>query len=167
MSKPKIIIFDLLTALLDSWTAWNAAAGSEDTGLRWRLRYLDITFECGEYQPYEQQIATAAREAGLPQTAADALIQDYGQIKPWPEVPRVLQKLRERGYALGVITNCSRNLGHLAASSCEVPFDAVLTAEEGQSFLPPTNDLDGHTVFIVGVTETCKQRSQTVDLPLS
>lgn len=133
MSKPKVIIFDLLTALLDSWSVWNAAAGSAETGLRWRLRYLDITFDCGEYQPYEEQIARAAREVGLPQSAADTLIQEYDKIKPWPEVPRVLRKLRERGYVLGVITNCSKNLGHRAAKRCDVPFDAVLTAEEGKS----------------------------------
>lgn len=146
MSQPKVIIFDLLTALLDSWTAWNAAAGSADTGLRWRLRYLDVTFGCGEYQPYEELIARAAKEAGLPQSAADTLIQEYDKIKPWPEVPGFLRKLRERGYALGVITNCSKNLGHLAARRCEVPFDTVLTAEEGKS-LPFTENLDSHLVF--------------------
>lgn len=24
---PRVVLFDLLTALLDSWTVWNAAAG--------------------------------------------------------------------------------------------------------------------------------------------
>ena len=30
------VVFDLLTALLDSWTLWNAVAGSEEAGMRWR-----------------------------------------------------------------------------------------------------------------------------------
>jgi len=34
------VAFDLLTALIDSWTLWNAVAGSADAGLRWRRRYL-------------------------------------------------------------------------------------------------------------------------------
>jgi 2-haloacid dehalogenase len=38
---PRAVLFDLLTALLDSWTVWNAAAGSEQMGRTWRAEYLD------------------------------------------------------------------------------------------------------------------------------
>jgi hypothetical protein len=38
------VIFDLLTALIDSWTLWNDVAGSEEAGMKWRKRYLDITY---------------------------------------------------------------------------------------------------------------------------
>jgi hypothetical protein len=38
------VLFDLLTALLDSWSLWNAVAGSEDAGRRWRAEYLRITY---------------------------------------------------------------------------------------------------------------------------
>ena len=31
---PQAVLFDLLTALLDSWTVWNAAAGSGAAGTR-------------------------------------------------------------------------------------------------------------------------------------
>src|SRR5437868_274238 len=34
--KPKAILFDLLTALLDSWTLWDAVAGKPADGRRWR-----------------------------------------------------------------------------------------------------------------------------------
>ena len=51
--KYDAVVFDLLTALLDSWTLWNAVAGSEADGLRWRRRYLEITYGCGRYRPYE------------------------------------------------------------------------------------------------------------------
>lgn len=37
---PRAVLFDLLTALLDSWTVWNAAAGSEARGRAWRAEYL-------------------------------------------------------------------------------------------------------------------------------
>lgn len=30
--KPKIILFDLLTALIDSWEVWNDTAGSKPLG---------------------------------------------------------------------------------------------------------------------------------------
>ena len=50
--KYDAVVFDLLTALLDSWTLWNAVAGSEEAGMRWRRRYLEITYGCGSYRPY-------------------------------------------------------------------------------------------------------------------
>ena len=34
------VLFDLLTALLDSWTLWNSVAGSEADGRKWRAAYL-------------------------------------------------------------------------------------------------------------------------------
>jgi hypothetical protein len=33
------VLFDLLTALPDSWPPWNAVAGGEDAGRRWRAAY--------------------------------------------------------------------------------------------------------------------------------
>ena len=47
------VVFDLLTALLNSWTLWNRAAGSAEDGLRWRRAYLELTYGAGLYRPYE------------------------------------------------------------------------------------------------------------------
>jgi hypothetical protein len=38
--KYDAVAFDLLTALLDSWTLWNDIAGSPEDGQKWRRRYL-------------------------------------------------------------------------------------------------------------------------------
>jgi 2-haloacid dehalogenase len=70
---PRAVLFDLLTALLHSWTAWNAAAGSEARGRAWRAEYLRLTYGCGAYQPYEHLVLAAADATGLPRSAADAL----------------------------------------------------------------------------------------------
>ena len=40
---PRAVLFDLLTALLDSWTVWNSVAGSEAAGGMWRAEYLLVT----------------------------------------------------------------------------------------------------------------------------
>ena len=53
---PRAVLFDLLTALLNSWTVWNAAAGSEAAGGAWRAEYLRLTYGCGAYVPYEQLV---------------------------------------------------------------------------------------------------------------
>lgn len=66
------VLFDLLTALLDSWSLWNAVAGSEQAGQRWRAAYLDITYRTGRYRRYEDLVADAAQSIGLsPRLAAE------------------------------------------------------------------------------------------------
>lgn len=132
----RAIVFDLLTALIDSWTVWDAAAGSEEFGRKWRARYLELTYGCGAYRPYEELVAEAARDTGLPLDALQRLDAHWDELAPWPEVPRVLSDLRRRGFVLGVATNCSVNLGRRAAARCGVPFDAVVTSEEAGFYKP-------------------------------
>ena len=134
--KPRAVLFDLLTALLDSWTLWDRVAGGEEAGRRWRAHYLEITYGCGPYRPYEALVAEAAAAAGLPQSVAEALHAEWGRLEPWPEVPAVLAGLRARGLRLGVVTNCSVAAGRRAAARCGVPFDVVMTAEEAGFYKP-------------------------------
>ena len=136
MSQFKAVVFDLLTALLDSWSVWDVAAGGTEPGRRWRARYLDLTYGCGAYRPYELLVAEAARDAGLPATAPAALHAGWGNLQPWPEAPGVLQGLKTRGLRLGVATNCSAGLGRQAAARCGVPFDAVVTSEQAGFYKP-------------------------------
>ena len=56
------VLFDLLTALLDSWKLWNSVAGSQTAGRRWRAEYLKLTYAAGGYRPYENLVAKAAHD---------------------------------------------------------------------------------------------------------
>jgi 2-haloalkanoic acid dehalogenase type II len=132
----RAVIFDLLTALLDSWSVWDATAGSEILGRRWRARYLELTYACGPYRPYEELVAEAAADSELPATAAVTLRANWDTLTPWPEVPRVLARLRAQGLRLGVVTNCSTELGRRAATRCGNAFDAVVVAEEAGFYKP-------------------------------
>lgn len=145
--QPKAIIFDLLTALLNSWDSWAKATptGTTEEGRLWRARYLDLTFGAGAYTPstsYETLIRRAANDVGLPRSSADALLQGWTQLEPWPEVPGVLQALRSKGYKIGVVTNCSILLGHAAVQRVEqcvgngFRFDGAVTAEESGYYKP-------------------------------
>lgn len=111
--KPRYdaVLFDLLTALLDSWSLWNAAAGSAELGARWRQRYLELTYGAGSYRPYEAIVAEAAEQEGLGQAPVQALTASWDELRPWPDVPETLARLSER-VRLGVVTNCSEELGH-------------------------------------------------------
>lgn len=136
MPQPRAIIFDLLTALLNSWSVWDDAAGSTEHGRLWRARYLELTYGCGVYRPYETLVAEAARDVGLPTTAPAALHAGWDGLQPWPEAPNVLQGLKARGLRLGVATNCSVELGRRAAARCGIAFDAVVTTEEAGFYKP-------------------------------
>jgi 2-haloalkanoic acid dehalogenase type II len=130
------VLFDLLTALLDSWTLWNIVAGSLDNGRKWRADYLRRTYETGAYRPYETLVAEAAAEVGLSPALAAQLAARYGELEPWLEVREVLGALRREGVALGVVTNCSEELAAKAVACTGIEFDAVVTAERAGFYKP-------------------------------
>ena len=124
--KYDAVVFDLLTALIDSWTLWNDVAGSPGDGLKWRRRYLEITYGCGAYRPYETLVREAARDVGLPESLGADLERRWDELQPWPEAHGVLVKA---ALPLAVATNCSIRLGRRAADRVGVPFKIVETAE--------------------------------------
>ncbi|WP_255650610.1 HAD family hydrolase [Cupriavidus sp. DB3] len=133
-----VVLFDLLTALLDSWTLWNSVAGGEAPGRAWRAAYLKRTYACGAYRPYrpyETLVREAAVETGLPATMADALDERWTELSLWSGAAHVLEHLRAT-HRLGVVTNCSERLGRLAAERLNVPMDVVVTSERAGFYKP-------------------------------
>jgi 2-haloalkanoic acid dehalogenase type II len=130
-----VVLFDLLTALLDSWTLWNSVAGGEAKGRAWRAAYLKRTYACGAYRPYETLVREAALETGLPATMADALDERWTELSLWSGAAHVLEDLRAT-HRLGVVTNCSERLGRLAAERLNVPMDVVVTSERAGFYKP-------------------------------
>ena len=90
------MVFDLLTALIDSWTLWNDVAGSPDDGLRWRRKYLELTYGEGAYRPYEEIVRRAAEQSGLSARSAEELARRWDELPPWPETVAVLTALARR-----------------------------------------------------------------------
>ena len=131
--KYDAVVFDLLTALIDSWTLWNDVAGSPDAGLAWRHHYLEITYGSGAYRPYETLVRDAARDVGLPQSLGDDLDKRWDELKPWSEAREVLKRL---SVPMAVATNCSIRLGRRAADRVGVPFKVVVTAESVGFYKP-------------------------------
>ncbi len=131
--KYDAVVFDLLTALLDSWTLWNDVARSPEAGLTWRRRYLEITYGCGVYRPYETLVREAARDVGLPEALGTELEERWYELAPWPETKGILSRL---GVPLAVATNCSIRLGQQAAAKVGVPFAVVATAESVGFYKP-------------------------------
>jgi 2-haloacid dehalogenase len=129
------VVFDLLTALIDSWALWNDVAGSPEQGLAWRKHYLQITYGCGPYRPYETLVAEAADAAALPRSLATDLEARWSELKPWNGVPGLLTTLA-RDVPLAIATNCSRRLGQQAADLTGGRFAVVMTAEDCGFYKP-------------------------------
>lgn len=130
------VIFDVLTGLIDSWSLWNAVAGEEETGTRWRRHYLQLTYGIGDYQPYEELVVQAARECGLGEELGHNLIERWDELAPWPEVHDVLKALTASGVPLAVITNCSLRLGRMAIAKTGIDYDVVVIAERAGAYKP-------------------------------
>ena len=133
--RPRVVLFDLLTALLDSWSAWNAAANSEQIGRAWRGAYLRLTYGCGAYVPYEDLVRRAAIEVGLSPAAADDLEARWDTLMPWSGAAELLEQLRPTA-KLGIVTNCSIALGERAARRFDIAWDTIVTAEEAGYYKP-------------------------------
>jgi 2-haloalkanoic acid dehalogenase type II len=132
---PPAVLFDLLTALLDSWSLWNAVAGSETKGRAWRAEYLRLTYGCGVYRPYEQLVQEAADATGMNDGAAEALISRWTELSPWSGAQSVLDAL-ENATKLAVVTNCSERLGMLGASRLQTRWSCIVTAERAGYYKP-------------------------------
>jgi 2-haloalkanoic acid dehalogenase type II len=130
------VLFDLFTALLDSQWLWDRVAGSAAAGASWREECSRIAYATGPYRPFAEIVEQAARLAVVPPGRADDLLRGMGdQLDLWPEAQEVLRRLSERAQ-IGVVTNCSEELGQRAAARVGVRFDTVVTAEAGGAYKP-------------------------------
>jgi 2-haloalkanoic acid dehalogenase type II len=123
----RAVAFDLLTALVDSWSLWIDVAGDEDLGRRWRAASLRIVTSTGAYQPYEFVVRRATAEVGLPADRTVALLERWGELRAWPEAPDVLRRLQ--GRRLAIVTNCSQSLAEMAATATGGQFEVIMSAE--------------------------------------
>ena len=129
------VLFDLFSGLLDSQPAYDEAAGSRSLGSRWRSEHSRLCYSAGDYRPHDDLVAEAAERAGLCADRAPALVVGLGELSPWPEAAGVLAELRAT-VKIGVVTNCSEQVGRRAAGQVGVPFEVVVTAEAAGAYKP-------------------------------
>lgn len=124
--------FDLLTALLDTWTLWSEIAGSREAGMRWHAASQGL-LRGQPYRPYEDITRESADAAGVPREKAEEFLRRFGEFEPWPDTSAVLAHIALRPRF--IVTNCSQRLGDLAARKAG-SFDLVMTAEEAGAYKP-------------------------------
>ncbi len=146
--------FDLLTALLDTWSIWKKVAGDPELGMRWHGSSQAL-LRGRAYRPFEDIVRESAREVGVTPGAADEMLRRWGEFEPWPDTPEVLAKLGSvRRF---IVTNCSDELGTRAARRAGA-FELVMTAERAGAYKPDPRPyraaldalgLDPHRVLFV------------------
>ena len=124
--------FDLLTALLDSWSLFADVAGGRDVGMRWHAAAQSL-LRGKPYRPFEDVILDAAGVVAIERAKAEELLRRWGECALWPDVPGTLAHLH--GYTRFIVTNCSGRLGALAAARAGT-FDLVMTAERAGAYKP-------------------------------
>jgi 2-haloalkanoic acid dehalogenase type II len=130
------VLFDLFSALLDSGALWSDIAGSAERAAKWREEASHVAYSTGSYRPFVQTVAEAALVSGLPPERAPDLLRGMGErLEPWAEAPEVLRRLGGH-VRIGVVTNCSEELGQLVAMRVGVEFDTVVTAEAAGAYKP-------------------------------
>jgi 2-haloalkanoic acid dehalogenase type II len=128
----RAIGFDLLTALLDTWSLWASIAGERALGMRWHAASQAL-LRGQPYRPFEDIVRESAAQTRIAPERAGELLRRWGEFEPWPDVPEVLAQLGTR--TLFIVTNCSRRLAQRAASRAGA-FDLVMTAEEAGAYKP-------------------------------
>ena len=124
--------FDLLTALLDTWSLWSDVAGDRPLGMRWHAASQEL-LRGKRYRPFEDIVRESANQVGIDPKGASDLLRRWGEFEVWPDVPPVMERLE--GTRRFIVTNCSRKLGRLAAFRAG-RFELVMTAEEAGAYKP-------------------------------
>ena len=79
------VLFDLLSALIDSWSLWDDLAGNTDLGRKWRMHYLNAASHAGGYSPYLSLVSDSAQAVGISRSQAIGLGTRWNELTPWPE----------------------------------------------------------------------------------
>ena len=119
MKRYDAVLFDLLTALIDSWSLWNRIAGGEAAGRAWRGEYLKLTYGCGAYRPYETLVEEAAVASGLPAARARELEKHWLTLEPWEDAQPLLRR-RARDTAVLTAQRATRQPTSSDSSPCMV-----------------------------------------------
>ena len=75
---------------------------------------------------------------GFPCTQEEVirLVSQIETLKPFPEVPAALEKLRGAGYALAILSNGDRDMLEAAKPHVGFRFDHVISVQEAGAFKP-------------------------------
>jgi 2-haloacid dehalogenase len=162
--------FDCYGTLVD----WNGGIGAElaclfGDGERERLleRYheLEPKLEADGTRSYRQVLTDAlvqlAAEEGVTLDDDHALARSLAGWPVFPEVPAALQRLRDEGWRLAILSNSDADLIEASQQAIGIPADLVVVAGEIGSYKP------GHRHWEVFFERSGAERSEHVHVAAS
>ena len=155
-SKIKICMFDQygtvvdmqggLTKIATPFLAAKGWTGNPNSFVTWwrRTHFENSMIDAllhREHTPYREighrAVAFVMDRAGIKHTQEDVcyLVSEIEKLRPFPEVPEALARLHTR-YKLVVLSNGDPDMLETAKQYHQVPFDAVISVAEANSFKP-------------------------------
>ena len=161
----EIITFDCYGTLID-WeggiTEAFLSAARED-GVT--LDATDVIREYGRTEPVVEREQFRAYRDVLTETAwrvarslgwplaygrATFLVSSLGRWKPFPDTNDALERLRSKGYQLGILSNVDDDLLAATRRHFTVGFDLIITAQQVHSYKPARGHFDAARAWIEG-----------------
>ena len=81
--------------------------------------------------PYRQVLAEVARRIGAPDPS-----ETLPEWQPFPEVPAALERVRDAGWRLVILSNTDRDYIEASMANIGVPFEFAIVASEIGSYKP-------------------------------
>ncbi|MFO1321600.1 MAG: haloacid dehalogenase type II [Burkholderiales bacterium] len=155
-AKIKVCMFDQYGTVVDMQTGLTEVvtpylkgkgwSGRPDAFVTWWRRthfensMIDALLQ-REHTPYREighrSVAYTLERAGIPYTMDEVryLVAQIEQLKPFPEVPEALRRLKTR-YRIVVLSNGDPDMLEAAKAVHRIPFDAVISVAVANAFKP-------------------------------
>jgi 2-haloacid dehalogenase len=143
-------LFDLKSSLIPGLrrilSEHGSSVAAEDFYKIWRetqLRYSQInTLLSKGHVPFERlteySLVYAEKRFGveLAKPERQAMVRGWQELKPFPEVITTLQKVKDLGYRIALLSNGDRLALRELAGRLDVDFDAIFSAEDAGVYKP-------------------------------
>ena len=141
MAGDRWATFDCYGTLID----WNGGIRAElarvfgeeraDEQLR-RYHELEPELEADGTRSYRNVLTEAMRRLGAPPAEEQALAESLPGWLPFPEVPAALERTRERGWKLAILSNTDRDYIEASMARLGGGFELAIVASEVGSYKP-------------------------------
>ena len=101
-------------------------------------RYHDVepALQAGGARSYRDVMTESMRELGAPETEVAGLAQALPSWEPFPEVREALEKARQRGWRLAILSNTDRDFIEASQERIGAEFELAIVASEIGSYKP-------------------------------
>ena len=152
MAQPEALAFDMYGTLVDPIAISERLEGylaqqAQRVALVWRQKQLEYTFRLTAMECYEDfewvtrkslDYALAAAGRALEADQKDALIDQYNDLKRFPDVEPGLERLKEAGHTMVVFSNGTPHMLNALMDAAELRpyFQGVVSVDEVKAYKP-------------------------------